>query len=45
MPLVQVKVIEKVFTPTQKQQIISGITEAMVAVEGGKFTVRHVGSD
>ena len=34
MPLIQVKVIENVFTPAQKQQIITGITEAMVAVEG-----------
>jgi 4-oxalocrotonate tautomerase len=34
MPLVSVKVIEGVFTPEQKQAIISGVTEAMVAVEG-----------
>ncbi len=34
MPLIQIKVLEEVFTPAQKKQIITGITEAMVAVEG-----------
>jgi 4-oxalocrotonate tautomerase len=34
MPLVEVKLIEKVFTPAQKQQLISKMTEAIVAVEG-----------
>jgi 4-oxalocrotonate tautomerase len=34
MPLIQVKLIEEVFTPTQKNQIISKLTDAMVAVEG-----------
>ncbi len=34
MPLVNVKVIEGVFTPQQKQDMITGITDAMVAVEG-----------
>jgi 4-oxalocrotonate tautomerase len=34
MPLIQVKVLEEVFTPAQKKQIITGITEAIVAVEG-----------
>jgi 4-oxalocrotonate tautomerase len=34
MPLVNVRVIEGVFTPAQKEEMISGITEAMVAVEG-----------
>jgi 4-oxalocrotonate tautomerase len=34
MPLVQVKVIEGVFSPDQKRQIVEGVTEAMVAVEG-----------
>lgn len=34
MPLVNVKVIEGVFTPDQKAEIIHGVTEAMVAVEG-----------
>lgn len=34
MPLIQVKLIEEVFTPQQKQQMISKITDAMVAIEG-----------
>lgn len=34
MPLVNVKVIEGVFSAEQKQEIVHGLTEAMVAVEG-----------
>ena len=34
MPLVQVKVIEGVFNQDAKRQIVEGLTEAMVAVEG-----------
>jgi 4-oxalocrotonate tautomerase len=34
MPLVNVKVIEGVFTPTQKQEIIRKLTDTMVSVEG-----------
>ncbi len=34
MPLIQVKVIENVFTDEQKQQIVSQLTEAMVGIEG-----------
>ena len=34
MPLVNVQIIENVFTPEQKQEIITKITDAMVAVEG-----------
>jgi 4-oxalocrotonate tautomerase len=34
MPLIQVKMIEKVFTPAQKQEIINRLTDAMVSVEG-----------
>ena len=34
MPLINVKVIEGVFTNSQKQDIIKQLTEAMVAVEG-----------
>lgn len=34
MPLIQVSLIEEVFTPEQKQQIIHKLTEAMVEVEG-----------
>jgi 4-oxalocrotonate tautomerase len=34
MPLVNVRLIEGVFTPEEKGEIIRGITDAMVAVEG-----------
>lgn len=34
MPLVQVKLIEGVFSPSQKREMISSLTEAMVAIEG-----------
>jgi 4-oxalocrotonate tautomerase len=34
MPLIQVKLIENVFTPLQKLEIITRLTDAMVRVEG-----------
>lgn len=34
MPLIQVKLIENVFTPEQRKQIISKLTDAMVFIEG-----------
>jgi len=34
MPLIQVKLIEGVFSPAQKQQMIEKLTDAMVSVEG-----------
>ena len=34
MPLIQVKLIEEVFTAAQKKEIITKLTEAMVAIEG-----------
>lgn len=34
MPLIQVKAIENVFSEDQKQQIVRGLTDAMVAIEG-----------
>ena len=34
MPLVNVQIIENVFSPEQKQEIISKLTEAMVSIEG-----------
>jgi 4-oxalocrotonate tautomerase len=34
MPLIQVNLIEEVFTPEQKRQIIKKLTDAMVEVEG-----------
>jgi 4-oxalocrotonate tautomerase len=34
MPLVDIQLIEGVFTPAQKRQLIENVTEAMIAVEG-----------
>ena len=34
MPLVTIDVIKDVFTPSQKKDLISKVTEAMIAVEG-----------
>lgn len=34
MPLVDIHVIKNVFTPEQKLAMITGVTDAMVAVEG-----------
>ncbi len=34
MPLIQVSMIEEVFTPEQKRQVIKKLTDAMVEVEG-----------
>lgn len=34
MPLVTIDVIEDVFTPDQKAEMIGRVTEAMIAVEG-----------
>jgi 4-oxalocrotonate tautomerase len=34
MPLIQVRVIEGVFTDAQKRQIVHKLTDAMVSVEG-----------
>lgn len=34
MPFINVKLIEGVFTPAQKQEMIRKLTEAMVSIEG-----------
>jgi 4-oxalocrotonate tautomerase len=34
MPFVNVKVIENVFTEDQKQEILTRVTDALIAVEG-----------
>ncbi|HVM76463.1 MAG TPA: 4-oxalocrotonate tautomerase family protein [Candidatus Saccharimonadales bacterium] len=34
MPLIEVKVIENVFTPAQKTQMVKKLTDAMVEIEG-----------
>lgn len=37
MPLVTIDVIKDVFTPDQKQELITRVTEAMIAVEGERM--------
>ena len=37
MPLVQVKLIEGVFSDEQKQQMIEQLTETMVSIEGERM--------
>jgi 4-oxalocrotonate tautomerase len=34
MPLINVKLIEDVFTPEQKREMVERLTDAMVSVEG-----------
>ena len=34
MPLIQVKLIENVFSPAQKKEMITRLTDAMVSIEG-----------
>ena len=34
MPLVTIDLIKNVFSPTQKQQLIERVTDAMISVEG-----------
>ena len=34
MPLIQVKLVENVFTPEQKQEIVRRLTDTMVEIEG-----------
>ena len=34
MPLIQVKIIEGVFSQEQKQEIVKKLTDAMVSIEG-----------
>ncbi len=37
MPLVDIQLIKGVFTPEQKTDMIKGVTDAMVAIEGEKM--------
>ena len=37
MPLVNIKLIEGVFTPAQKREMIHKVTDAMVSIEGEKM--------
>lgn len=34
MPFASIRVIENVFTPEEKEKMLEGVTEAIVAVEG-----------
>ena len=33
LPLIQVKLVEEVFSPAQKQEIVKKLTDAMVSIE------------
>lgn len=37
MPLVDIQLIEDVFTPEQKREMIEKVTDTMVAIEGEKM--------
>lgn len=37
MPLIHVKLIEEVFTPAQKKEMITKLTETMVSIEGERL--------
>jgi 4-oxalocrotonate tautomerase len=37
MPLIQVKLIDEVFTAAQKKEMITRLTDAMVAIEGERM--------
>jgi 4-oxalocrotonate tautomerase len=37
MPLIQVKLVEKVLSPAQKAELITKLTDVMVSVEGENF--------
>ncbi len=42
MPLITVKLIENVFSPEQKKQIITKLTDAMVSSRGAREPLRQV---
>lgn len=37
MPLIDIQVIKDVFTPAQKREMITKVTDAMVAIEGANM--------
>jgi 4-oxalocrotonate tautomerase len=43
MPLVNVKVIEGVFSAEQKREMVCELTETMVRIEGEEHAGGHVG--
>ena len=43
MPLIQIKLIEGVFTADQKQQMIEKVTDAMVSIEGENMRPFYLG--
>ena len=40
MPLANIKVIEGAFSPTEKQEMIERVTDAIIAVEGRASATR-----
>jgi len=45
MPLINVKLIEGVFNESQKKQMVTKLTDAMVAIEGEAMRSGHLGGD
>ena len=43
MPLINVKLIEEVFSPQQKREIIEKVTDAMVVHRGREHARGHLG--
>jgi phenylpyruvate tautomerase PptA (4-oxalocrotonate tautomerase family) len=41
MPYINVKLIEDVFTPDQKREMIEGITDVMVSIEPSSSSTRR----
>ena len=44
MPLVQVKLIEGVFSDAQKAEMVKRLTDTMVSIEGENMPLRDVGN-
>ena len=44
MPLVNIEVIENVFTPAQKKEMIEKVTETMISIEGDALSIGRDGS-
>ena len=41
MPLIQIKLIEDVFSEAQKKEMIKKITDTMVSIEGKEYATGH----
>ena len=45
MPLVNIEVIENVFTPAQKKEMIEKVTDVMISIEGEALRPLHAGEN